>query len=166
MTLNLDYSGNDLIVNSISTGAATGQAGTTLTSAALLNNGSGRFVAKAVNFNSATTDTAVAIAIPAGITRYAIGSIWINNASHSLSTATIAVYTSTGGSGGTGVGIALDQAITVTSGTADTNHNAQSVTLTNAATLCFTDATLYVRIGTPESAAATGDVVINLIWLS
>lgn len=157
MTLNLDLSGNDLIVNSISTGATAGQAGVPMLSSP------SRFALKAINFNSATTDNTLAITLPSGVSRYAIRDVWINNASHTLVTATIGVFTAASAGGQT---IAADQAITVTSGTADTNNNAQSLTLTHGSTECYTDTTLYVRIGTAEGVAATADVVVNVIWLT
>jgi hypothetical protein len=110
-----------------------------------------------VNFNSATTDNSITIKLPFGVVNYAIDSIWISKASHTLVTATIGVFTAASAGGQT---IAADQAITVTSGTADTNHNTQSLTLTNGTTECYNDLALFVRIGTPEGAAATADVTI------
>lgn len=152
----LDYSGNDLIVNSVSVRAASGQAGTA-------ELGPSRYVLKGVNFNSANTDNSVTIALPTGVSRYAISSVWINNASASISTATISVRT---GAGATGATIAAAQAITVTATATDTVNNAQSLTLTNAGTEAYNDTTLFVRIGTAQGSAATADVTINVIYLS
>lgn len=119
-------------------------------------------VAAGINFNSATTDTAVTIPpLPPGAWGYAINSIRLGNASHSLSTATVGVFTSTGGSGT----IAADQAITVTTGTLGSANNTMSLTLTNGSTQAYSATTLYVRVGTPESAAATGDVTIQLVYI-
>lgn len=157
MTLPVDLSGNDLIVSSITTRA------TTPGSAGVLERGPSYFLLKGVNFNSANTDNAVSISLPPGISRYAVSSVWINNASASISTATVSVRT---GAGATGATIAAAQAITVTATATDTVNNAQSLTLTNAATEAYNDTTLYVRIGTAQGSAATADVLITLIYLS
>lgn len=116
-----------------------------------------------VNFNSAATDNIMTFTLPPAIARYAVSSVWINNASHTLVTATISVRT---GAGATGATIAADQAITVSATATDTNNNCQSLTLTNAATMAYNDKTLYVRIGTAEGAAATADVIVVLQLLS
>jgi hypothetical protein len=116
-----------------------------------------RFALKTVNFNSANTDNTLAITLPAGIQRYAVEAVWLSNASVSISTATVGVFTAAGGTGQT---IAANQAITVTAAAADNNNNAQSLTLTNAATEAYSDTTLFVRIGTAQGVAATADVVV------
>lgn len=118
-----------------------------------------RFTAKAVNFNSANSDTSVAITLPAGVARYAIDSVWLNNASTSISTATVGVFTGAGGGGQT---IAANQAITVTAISTDANNNAQSLTLTHGTTEAYNDTTLFVRVGTAQGSAATADVIIYL----
>src|SRR5260221_6291932 len=110
-----------------------------------------------VNFNATNTDNAVTITLPGNIERYSINSIRLNNASASISTATVGVFT---GAGGTGQTIAANQAITVTSAATDTNNNTQSLTLTNGNTEAYNDATLYVRVGTAQGTAATADVVV------
>jgi hypothetical protein len=115
-----------------------------------------------INFNSATTDTGIAVTLPFGLTRFQIDSVTITNASHTLTTATAGVFTTTGGSGA----IAADQAITVSSTSDAANNNSQRLTLTNASTESYVLANLahtpnlYFRVGTPESAAATADVTI------
>ena len=119
-------------------------------------------VAVGVNFNVGTTDTPITIPpLPAGAWGYTVNPVRIGNASHSLSTATVGVFTSTGGSGT----IAADQAITITTGTLGSNNNAMTLALTNAATQAYSATTLYVRVGTPESATATADVTITLNYV-
>lgn len=156
----VDLAGCDLVVNSISDGATTpGQIGTPYFGESRV------FIAKAVNFNATNTDNAISIVLPTGITRYVVASARICNASHSLSTATMGVFNGTGGASGNQT-IAADQAITVTATTANTVNNAMSLTLTNANTETYTSTTLYARVGTAEGAAATGDVIINILCLS
>ena len=123
------------------------------------------YTSTSVNFNSATTDTAIPLTnFPTGMTRFQVDRVVISNASHSLSTATMGVFATTGGSGT----IAADQAITVTSTSDATVNNSMSLTLTNAATTSYVlgslahTPNLYARIGTPESAAATGDVTLEI----
>ncbi len=122
-----------------------------------------RYVVTGVNFNSANTDNAVTITLPTGISRYAITRVMLSNASASISTATVGVFTSTGGGG---VTIAANQAITVTASAVDTNNNMQSLTITNANTEAYNDATLQVRVGTAQGSAATADVIIDIYPLS
>lgn len=131
--------------------AATGVVATTA------NVGNYRFALTGVNFNSGNTDNPIAITLPPGISRYAVAAVRITNASASLSTATIGVFTSTGGGGQT---IAATQAITVTATGSDSNNNAQSLTLTNAGSEAYNDATLQIRIVNPQGSAATGDIVV------
>lgn len=123
-----------------------------------------RYVIKGVNFNSASTDNPIAITLPIGSTTYSVNSCFVWGASHTLTTATASLYS---GAGATGTAICADQALTPTSGTADTNLNYQEMTrATAAANTCFTTAKiLYFRVGTAEGAAATGNVtlVLNLL---
>jgi len=116
-----------------------------------------------VNFNSANTDNAIPVPLPPGVSRYQVQSVRLNNASASISTATIGVFTGTGGGGQT---IAANQAVTVTATAADTNNNSQNLTITNAGTEAYNDATLQVRIGTAQGSAATADVVIIIVPLT
>lgn len=157
MTLSLDLSGNDLIVSSITTRA------TTPGSTGVLERGPSYIIVKGVNFNAANTDTVVTFTLPPGVARYAVGSVWLANASASISTATVSVRT---GAGATGATIAAAQAITVTATATDTVNNAQSLTLTNAGTESYNDTTLYIRVGTAQGSAATADVILNLVYLT
>jgi hypothetical protein len=167
MTLKLDLSGSDLVCNTISTGASTpGTAGTLLNTAYLIDLASTQpayisATIKGVNMNSATTDNAITFTLPTGTTTYKVEKVAVWGASHTLTTATAALYTATGGSGGSGVGIVSDGAINNTSGTADTALNMQDLTIASATT-AFTDTTLYFRVGTAEGAAATANVTLTL----
>ncbi len=121
-------------------------------------------VAKNVNFNSANTDTAIAVpTLPTGFTRYSISNVRISGASASITTATFGLYTA---SGGGGVPIISGQAITV-SATADaTNNNAMQISPADANTMTFlvaNEGTLYFRVGTAEGSAATANVELQLV---
>lgn len=153
----IDLAGNDLTVNSISVRASTpGSAGT-------FERGPAYYVLKGVNMNSATTDNSLTIQLPTGVSRYAVSSVWLNNASASISTATIGVFTAASAGGQT---IAADQAITVTATATATNNNAQSLTLTHASTEAYSSTTLFVRVGTPQGSAATADVIVTVNYLT
>jgi hypothetical protein len=122
-----------------------------------------RFRVTGVNFNSANTDNAVAITLPSGITRYSLTRVMLSNASASISTATVGVFTGTGGTGNT---LCANQAITVTATAAGTNNNTMQLAATNANTMAYSDATLYVRVGTAAGGAATADVIIDIYPLT
>src|SRR5579871_1423819 len=95
----VDMGGDTLIVNDIQIGATTPGS----TGMSLLASGDTPFIhfsLKGVNFNSATTDNAIAITLPTGYTRYAISAVTISNASHTLVTATCGVFNGTGGASG------------------------------------------------------------------
>jgi len=150
----VDLGGDDLYVNAIYTGStAPGQ----------LNVSGGaaykRYIATAVNFNATNTDTSIPITLSTGLKNYLVQSVRIVNANHTLVTATAGVFSA---AGGTGTTIAADQAITVTSGTANTALNTQGLTLSPASTIAFNFPTLFFRVGTAEGAAATADVVITI----
>ena len=165
MSYNIDMAGTDLIVNTISTGASTpGAAGTALNAASVINSASGTyqtFTITGVNMNSATTDNAIAITLPAGKHTYMVEKCTVWNASHTIVTATASLYSAASAGG---VAICADQALTPTSNTADTNLNAQNLTIASAGTTtCFTTATsLYFRVGTAEGAAATANVTLTI----
>lgn len=120
-----------------------------------------RYCATAVNFNSATTDTALSIS-PLPTTRYVINNIRIGNASASISTATVGVFTATGGGG---TALAANQAITVTATATDTNNNAMTLALNNGPTTAFNDATVQIRVGTAQGSGATADVCVYIVPL-
>lgn len=163
----MDYAGNTIIAKDIILGIGSGL-GASGSSASSVSTSIGmisflKFVAPAVNFNVASTDTPVAITLPAGINNYIVNKVSICNASHTLVTATVGVFGAA--SGGTPT-ISANQAITVTNGTANTALNTQSLTLASAATIAYNLSTLYVRVGTAEGTAATADVVITIQLLN
>ena len=117
-----------------------------------------------VNFNSANTDNAIAIALPTGITRYMVSAVLLNKASASISTATCGLFTAAAGGGMANV--TGESAITVTATTANTNNNSQSLTVNSAATEAYDVATLFFRVGTAQGSPATADVIIHIRPLS
>lgn len=122
-----------------------------------------RFVVTGVNFNSANIDTAIAITLPPGTTRYAVANVRISNASASLTTSTAGVFT---GAGGTGVAICTTGAVTVSASATDTNNNMQAMTVNNVSSEAYNDATIYFRVVTPQGSAATADVILVIVPLS
>lgn len=111
-----------------------------------------------VNFNSANSDNALTVPLPTGYTRWNLYGIVVGNASASLTTATIGVFSSTGGGG---TAIASNQAITVSTASANTANNMQFLTGAGTpGTTAYTFTTLQVRIGTAQGSAATGDVTL------
>ena len=135
----------------------------TLTTATTTNLAAQRFTITGVNMNAATTDHAITLTLPAGATTYVVDSVSLWGASHTLTTATAGLFTAASGGG---TGICADQAITNTSGTANTNLNYQALTLAaNDATTCFTASPLYFRVGTAEGAAATANVTLTITIL-
>jgi hypothetical protein len=118
-----------------------------------------------VNFNSANTDTAIPILLPAGYTRYAINAVRITNASGTLTTATAGVFTSTSGGG---IAVANNQSISINNGADATPNNSTTLTIVNAGNITYTVAAypvLYFRVGTPQGVAATGTVEIVLVLI-
>lgn len=112
-----------------------------------------------VNFNSANTDTPISIALPSGVSRYALSTAIISGASTSLTTATLGIFTSTGGGG---VPVVPTGAITVSTAAENTNNNMLSLTVTNFNTQCYNAATLYSRVSSAEGVAATANVTISI----
>jgi hypothetical protein len=117
-------------------------------------------VATAVNFNSANTDTAITIQLPAGATSYQVLSVKIANPSASLSTSTWGLFSATGG-GGTAI-FAAGQANTVTTAAANTNNNSMLAAPATAGTQAYNFATLQFRVGTAQGSAATANVMIEI----
>lgn len=105
--------------------------------------------ALAVDLNSAGDNTLTM----AGGT-YIIDKMQVNNASISLTTATGGVFTAVGGGGTT---LAADQALSaLTAASKFLDLTPQAIVGTDTRT----EGTLYFRVGTPQGAAATGDVRI------
>lgn len=119
----------------------------------------GSAVLKSVNFNSANTDTQFTVPIPQGAIGYRIAQFQIANASASLSTATIGLFSA---SGGGGTQVIANSAITVTTGAANTNNNFQSIA--SSATTTYNFATLFSRIGTAQGSPATGDITVEFTY--
>jgi len=120
------------------------------------------FSVSGVNFNSGTTDTAITINIPQQAWGYTVTAFKIGNASHSLTTATLGLFTATAGSG---TAIVTDSAITVTTGTLGSANSTQSFTINSQGTIAYNNTTLYARVGTAEMTAATGDVNVEVRWI-
>lgn len=121
------------------------------------------FTSPGINFN-APGDTAIPVSLPNGMTRLTINVVAISNASHSLTSASVALCTATGG-GGTCIAAAQSPTVSATSDAS--NNNTQNLTLTNNATTSFllanlTNNNLYFHIATGEGAAATADVTVSI----
>lgn len=156
--------GEDILCNDVIVGASPAAAQNPVAGTAGVSPPGGaiasvKYTLRGVNFNSSATDNILTLNVPTGAKNYIFDGIWITNASHTLVTATLGVFS---GAGATGTTIAADQAITVTNGTANTALNTQALTMSPAATIAFNYSTLYVRVGTAEGAAATADVTIVL----
>lgn len=119
-----------------------------------------RYQLTAVDFNSANTDNAIAITLNPGSSRYRVNACFISGASHDLSTATCGLFTAAA-AGGTAI-VTSGTAITVTATTEGTNANMQSLTINNGTTQSWNLTTLYFRVQTPEGAAATGNVTLDI----
>lgn len=121
------------------------------------------FSATGINFNS-VGDTAIKVSLPAGYTRYTLGSVRIGGASGSLTTATCGLFTGPGGSG-TAI-VTSGSAITVNTASDGTNNNTQSLTVNNGNTQSYTVAgfpTLYFRVTNPEGSPVTANIQFVLI---
>lgn len=153
----VDMGGDDLYVNQIYTGS-TSQGQLVLGTPPVVS-----YILEDVNFNATNTDNTLTLSLPGNIERYVINSVRINDASASISTATLGVFT---GAGATGATIAANQAITVTATATDTLNNTQSLTITNANTMAYNDTTLFVRTGTAQGSTATADVIVTIHMLS
>lgn len=120
-------------------------------------------ISNSVNFNSANTDTAFAITLPTGSTRYLINSVRISGASASLTTATYGLHTATGGGG---VALIPDgSAITVNTASDAASVNTQGATPAVITMLVANEPTIYFRVGTAQGSAATGNVSLIIVPL-
>jgi hypothetical protein len=118
-----------------------------------------RLAALAINAN-VVADTAIAIPLPPGLSRYRVGRVSALNASVPLSAAQAALYTAASGGG---AAVASPQALSgLTTNTPNSAGNAIDLTQALAIATFFTAATLYFRITTAQGAAATVDVVIQI----
>jgi hypothetical protein len=155
-----NFGGSDIFCNDVVVGVTEALASTGQPTGGGQNGA--KYSVRSVNFNAAATDNILLLPLPTGAKNYTVSGVYITNASHTLTTATLGVFSA---AGGTGTTIAADQAITVTNGTANTALNTQALTLSPAATIAFNYGSLYVRVGTAEGAAATADVTVILNYL-
>ncbi len=115
--------------------------------------------AAAINAN-AVADTAIAIPLPAGFTKYRVRSVTALNPSVSLTAAYGALYTAASGGG---VAVCAPQALSgLTTNAANSVGNGIDMAQALANATFFTAATLYFRITTAQGAAATVDLVIRI----
>lgn len=123
---------------------------------ALLGTGVISFPVRGVNFNpSVATDLAISVNSPT--TRYTFNALFITNASGTLSTSAVGLFTATGGGGLTVIGSAT---LTVTTSLADAVGNAQLLTSSIINTVAFSDSTFQFRVIVPQGGAATADVIL------
>lgn len=117
-----------------------------------------------VDFNSGNSDWPVTIVLPTGFTRYRVAAGYISGADHTLTTATVGLFTA---AGGTGTAIVTGgTAITLSSSSENTNNNTMALPINNSTTQSYTIMTLYLRVGTAEGAAATGIVTLTIAPLT
>lgn len=121
------------------------------------------FRAKGVNLN-VVGDTQISISLPSGITRYAVTGVYVLNGSTSLTTATLGLFTAASGGGVSIVAASALAGITVSTG--DTNADMLSLTITDSLTRFLTDLTLFAHVAVAQGAAATADVVVQILPLS
>lgn len=126
---------------------------------AYLGTGLLRFKFVGVNFNSANTDNAMTLTLPTGVTLWSLYGVFISNASGTLTTATAGLFSTTGGGGTT---LCSNQAITVSTATANAANSAQVLTPAAgaAATVGLNFTSLQFRVGTAQGAARTADVTV------
>jgi hypothetical protein len=119
------------------------------------------------NFNAANGTDIITFTptLPAGFTRWAINRMFITNASHTMATVSVGVY-SAASAGGTAVITAYTPGNTnSTDGTAH-NFSIASAASTFGQTACFAAGdSNYVNLVTQEGAACTADVTIEYILL-
>jgi hypothetical protein len=112
-----------------------------------------------VNLNSANTDNAMSVPLPVGFTRWKVNATFVSHASVSLTTATLGVFTATGGGGQV---IAANQSLAALTSTAEnTNNNFLGLAGTNVATESYNVGTIYFRVGTAQGSAATADCILS-----
>lgn len=126
--------------------------------------GSVAFRVAGVDFNAGNTDTQIRITLPAGFTRYRVANVFLSHASHTLTTATVGLFTAAAAAGTAIVTGAT--AVTVSATAESTNNNLQGLTVNNANTQSYSNATLYFRVATAEGAAATCDVTVVITPIS
>jgi hypothetical protein len=111
-----------------------------------------------VDFNSANTDTQVAISLPPGFTRYKLEAIIISGASASISSATFGVFPAAAGAG-TAI-VSTGTSATVNTANENTNNNMQVATIVNVNTLSFNLASIFFRVQSAQGSPATATVTV------
>lgn len=162
MTLNLDYSGNDLIVNSISTGAATGGTGTAMPSSANTATLDGVQTITGVKTFSANPVFTAAKTIKTNVAATTLTSNAATVTNYFLQCTTPALTTAAGASQAevitlTGLA-ATDIAFVTAAGGTNTrkNYNLEAVATTNTLTI-----TIY---NTEPTNAINGTLIFN-VWI-
>ncbi len=117
------------------------------------------FAARAVNFNpSVIVDVPIAVSVTTA--NYRVTNLTIANASATLTTSQVGLFTAVGAGGiaiiGTGV------AVTVSSSLVDTLNNIQIIT-PSISMRSFNDATLQFRVTIAQGSAATADVLLTVV---
>jgi hypothetical protein len=122
------------------------------------NSGMIRYKLTGANFNS-TTDQAITITMPTGVTNYRLNGIFVSNPSTSLTTAVGGFYT---GATKTGIAVvAASQAYSgLTTNTVGSSGSLLNLTITNGTTAIYNSTTLYLSLTTPQGSAATADVTV------
>lgn len=117
------------------------------------------FVARTVNFNpSVATDNPITVSLTTS--RYLLEKIVLTNATGTLTTAVVGLYTAASGGG---VTLVLSTQPNVTTGTNDTAGNLTTLTICttlSVTNMALNDTTLQFRVITAEGGAATADVIL------
>lgn len=117
------------------------------------------YKATGINFNSANTDTAVAINLPTGFTRFSVLRVTISHASGTLTTSTFGVFTAAAGAG-TAI-IAGGTANTVSTASEGTNNNTMLNSASNTTSYLLASVpNIYFRVQNAQGSAATADIII------
>lgn len=117
----------------------------------------------AVNFN-ATGDTAFAMSLPPGYVNYVIKNLYISNASASLSSSKVGLFTAASGAGYAIV--AASTAVTVTATAISVSGNSMNFTINNQFTQAVNSSSLYFHVSTAQGSAATGTVTLEYAPIS
>lgn len=117
----------------------------------------------AITCSVANTDFAIPITMPTGFSRFRVTGIWISGASQTLTTTTVALF-SAPAAGGTQV--ITSTALTINTSVENTNNNYQLIGAPNPNTQCYNFATLYFRVMNPQGAAASANVLLQVLPLS
>jgi hypothetical protein len=156
---------NDLLIGVAST--TTQSSGSSVGLSGYPSLSGGKVKLSGVNFNATNgTDTSFTLYLPNGVTLFQIEGVGITNASHTLVTATVGLYTAAS-AGGTAL-ITAATAVTVATATVGGANSAQFITglgTVNASSTVnssngVNSTTLYFNLTAQEGAAATADVYI------